>query len=44
MAVEKGRARHRLGGRAIFVEEMAEGIVARRSVRDLQARTPLCLI
>ncbi len=43
MAVEKGRARHRVSGRPIFIEEMAEGIVARRSARDLEARTPLCL-
>ena len=39
----KGRARHRVLGRPIFIEEMAEGIVARRSARDLEARTPLCL-
>jgi hypothetical protein len=43
MAVEKGRARHHVLGRPIFIEVMAEGIAARGSARDLQARTPLCL-
>ncbi len=43
MAVEKGRARHRVLGRPIIIEEMAETIAARRPAGYSEARTPLYL-
>ena len=43
MAVENGRARHRVLDRPIIIEEMAETIAARRLAGYSVARTPLCL-
>jgi hypothetical protein len=43
MAFKKSRARHPVLARRSFIEEKAEGIVARNPARDLEARMPLCL-